>query len=300
SAAKRVRTHGVDPNRDCNEGDGLKNAKGKTVIWPKSQIFIPSLSSPPSLFSLSPLSLSFRAIWVVRPFAFQATARPPQAEPISAVGTIGSASVSPSQPDQPPLRGRPELAGKSCFPTEVRPKLPKLPARNSPSFLHQIDRVSTRSPTGLQRRLSKGQNSSDHLFGDARTVSARICGSADLCPKTCQDCGSADSVSPRPARIADQADYGPLHPARATRADLVSSRNLPADQADHSPLILPVCGSGRLRSARDLPGELTDMTGAIEIRGIHHRAIQSFRITTWKKFGIGQNTGDSAEFSAAV
>ncbi|BBH06994.1 hypothetical protein Prudu_018787, partial [Prunus dulcis] len=81
------------------------------------------------------------AIWVVRPFAFQATARPPQAEQISAVGTIGSASVSPSQPDQPPPRGRPELAEKSCFPTEVRLKLSKLPARNSPSFLHQIDRA---------------------------------------------------------------------------------------------------------------------------------------------------------------
>ena len=73
-------------------------------------------------------------------------------------------------------------------------------------------------------------------------------------PETCQDCGSADFMSPRPARIADQADYGPLHPARATRADLVSPRNLPAGQADHSPLISPVCGSGGLRGARDLPG----------------------------------------------
>ncbi|BBH02088.1 Disease resistance protein TIR-NBS-LRR class family, partial [Prunus dulcis] len=57
-------------------------------------------------------------------------------------GYYRSASVSPSQPDQPPPRGRPELAEKSCFPTEVRPKLSKLPARNSPTFLHQIDRVS--------------------------------------------------------------------------------------------------------------------------------------------------------------
>ncbi|BBH05448.1 hypothetical protein Prudu_016832 [Prunus dulcis] len=77
---------------------------------------------------------------MMRPFDFQAAARPPQAEPISAVGTYGSASVSPSQPDQSPPRGCPELAGKSCFPTEVRSKLPELPARNSPSFLHQIDR----------------------------------------------------------------------------------------------------------------------------------------------------------------
>ncbi|BBG96667.1 hypothetical protein Prudu_005531 [Prunus dulcis] len=79
----------------------------------------------------------------VRPFAFSATARPPQAEPISAVGTIGSASVSPSQPDQPPPRGRPELAGKPCFPAEVPSKPPELPAQNSPSFLHQIDRRFT-------------------------------------------------------------------------------------------------------------------------------------------------------------
>ncbi|BBG95740.1 F-box family protein with DUF295 [Prunus dulcis] len=121
-------------------------------------------------------------------------------------------------------------------------------------------------------------------------VSALDFASRTWCPETCQDCGSADSVSPRPARIADQADYGPLHPARATRADLVSSRNLPADQADHSPLISPVCGSGRLRGARDLPGELTDMTGAVEVRRIHHRAIPSFRATK----------GDSAEFSAEV
>ncbi|BBH02314.1 hypothetical protein Prudu_012845 [Prunus dulcis] len=82
-----------------------------------------SLSSPPSL-SLSS-SLSFRANWAVRPFAFSATARPPQAEPISAVGTIGSASVSPSRPDRPQPRGRPELAGKPCFPTEVPSKPPE-------------------------------------------------------------------------------------------------------------------------------------------------------------------------------
>ena len=73
-------------------------------------------------------------------------------------------------------------------------------------------------------------------------------------------CGSADSVSPRPARIADQADYGPLYLARAARVDWCH-RDLPADQADHSPLISPVCGSGRLRVARDLPGELTDFQG---------------------------------------
>ncbi|BBH02616.1 hypothetical protein Prudu_013249, partial [Prunus dulcis] len=92
----------------------------------------------------------------VRPFAFSATARPQQAEPISAVGTIGSGSVSPSQPDQPPPQGGPELAGKPCFPAEVPSKPPELPAQNSPSFLHQIDRASEVQPTSrrnLQRAV---------------------------------------------------------------------------------------------------------------------------------------------------
>ncbi|BBG96566.1 N-terminal nucleophile aminohydrolases superfamily protein, partial [Prunus dulcis] len=57
------------------------------------------------------------------------------------VGTYGSAFVSPSQPDRSQPRGRPELAGKPCFPAEVPAKPPELPARNSPSFLHQIDRA---------------------------------------------------------------------------------------------------------------------------------------------------------------
>ncbi|BBN68068.1 hypothetical protein Prudu_269S000100, partial [Prunus dulcis] len=54
----------------------------------------------------------------VRRFDFQATARPPQAEPISGKGTVGSAFLSPSRPDQPPPVGRPEFIGKPCFPTE--------------------------------------------------------------------------------------------------------------------------------------------------------------------------------------
>ncbi|BBH03214.1 hypothetical protein Prudu_014014, partial [Prunus dulcis] len=127
-----------------------------------------------------------------RPFDFQAAARPPQAEPISAVGTYGSTSVSPSQPDQPPLRSRPELAGKSCFPTEVRPKLPKLPARNSPSFLHQIDRASEVQSTckrNLRRvklaRTICHKNTRDpppghsklphrHVRGDSAEISAEV------------------------------------------------------------------------------------------------------------------------------
>ncbi|BBN70220.1 hypothetical protein Prudu_1447S000600, partial [Prunus dulcis] len=85
--------------------------------------------------------LSLRRTPAVRPFTFSASARPPQAELISAVGTIRFASLSPSRPDRPPPLGRPELIGKPCFPTDVRPSSSELPARISPSFLHQIDRV---------------------------------------------------------------------------------------------------------------------------------------------------------------
>ncbi|BBH02372.1 hypothetical protein Prudu_012912, partial [Prunus dulcis] len=85
-----------------------------------------------------------------------ATARPPQAEPIFAVGTIGFASVSPSRPDRPQPRGRPELAGKPCFLTEVRPKPPELPAQNSPSFLHQIDRVRHQEPDRIAKESFEG------------------------------------------------------------------------------------------------------------------------------------------------
>ncbi|BBN69823.1 hypothetical protein Prudu_1173S000100, partial [Prunus dulcis] len=127
-----------------------KNREGQNGNLSKKSDFIPLTLFSPSL-SLSSLSL-LRAIWVVRPFAFQGTVPPPQAEPISAVGTYGSAFVSPSQPDRPQPRGRPELAGKLCFPAEVPPKLPKLPARNSPSFLHQIDRVRHQEPD----RILKG------------------------------------------------------------------------------------------------------------------------------------------------
>ncbi|BBH05552.1 hypothetical protein Prudu_016979, partial [Prunus dulcis] len=128
STAKRVRRHGVDPNRSYNEED---------------------------MFFLSPFSLLPRDLGV-RPFAFSATARPPQAELISPVGTIGSASVSPSRPDRPPPRGRPELAGKPCFPKEVRPNPPEIPAQNSPSFLHQIDRVRHQEPDRTAKETFKG------------------------------------------------------------------------------------------------------------------------------------------------
>ncbi|BBH00093.1 aldose 1-epimerase family protein, partial [Prunus dulcis] len=126
-----------------------KNHEGQNGNLAKKSDFIPPLSLLPSL-SLSSLSL-LRAIWVVQPFAFQGTARPLQAERISAVGTYGSAFVSSSQPDRSQPRGLPELAGKPSFPTEVPAKPPELPARNSPSFLHQIDRASEVQPISVRK-----------------------------------------------------------------------------------------------------------------------------------------------------
>ncbi|BBH01619.1 hypothetical protein Prudu_011933, partial [Prunus dulcis] len=79
-----------------------------------------------------------------------------KAELISAVGTIRSASLSPSRPDRPPPVGHPELIGKPCFPTEVRPSSSELPAQNSPSFLHQIDRVRHQEPDRTAKETFKG------------------------------------------------------------------------------------------------------------------------------------------------
>ncbi|BBG99607.1 hypothetical protein Prudu_009351, partial [Prunus dulcis] len=67
---------------------------------------------------------------------------PPPSSNGHGTGGVGTAIESPTFSNRPQPWGRPELAGKSCFPTAVRSKLPKLPARSSPSFLHQIDRFT--------------------------------------------------------------------------------------------------------------------------------------------------------------
>ncbi|BBN68838.1 hypothetical protein Prudu_602S000200, partial [Prunus dulcis] len=41
------------------------------------------------------------------------------------------------------------------------------------------------------------------------------------------------------------------------------------------------------------PISMRKLQRAIEVRGIHHRASQSFRTTKWKKFGFGQITGET-------
>ncbi|BBN69058.1 hypothetical protein Prudu_725S000100 [Prunus dulcis] len=214
---------------------------------------------------------------------FQKVLAPPPSSNGHGTGGVGTAIESPTFSNRPQPWGRPELAGKSCFPTEVRSKLPKLPARSSPSFLHQIDRVRHQEPDRIIKEIFEGSKvgpMSTDIQSDYSLVSALDFASRTWCPETCQDCGSADSASPRPARIADQADYGPLHPARATRADLVSPRNLPAGQADHSPLISP----SNEKCIGSTTGPLLTSTLQSQVE-----------FWDWSKY-----RGDSAEFSAEV
>ncbi|BBN67854.1 hypothetical protein Prudu_208S000500, partial [Prunus dulcis] len=78
--------------------------------------------------------------------------------------------------------GRPELAGKPCFPTEVPANPPELPARNSPSFLHQIDRASEVQPISMRKlqRAVEGRgihHRANHSFrprGDSAEFSAEV------------------------------------------------------------------------------------------------------------------------------
>ncbi|BBG93603.1 hypothetical protein Prudu_001669, partial [Prunus dulcis] len=89
-----------------------------------------------------------------------ATTRPPQAEPISAVGTIGSASVSPSIPDRPPPRAALSWPENHVFRRRF--------LRSHPNFqLKILLRFSTKSiehqePDRTQKRTSRGPTSSDH------------------------------------------------------------------------------------------------------------------------------------------
>ncbi|BBG95069.1 F-box family protein with DUF295 [Prunus dulcis] len=95
--------------------------------------------------------------------------------------------------------------------------------------------MNTRGQTEPQEGPSKGPASSDQHSVSALDIASRLSGTLD---RECQDlrlgrlgvprpariCGSADFVSPRLARIADQADYSPLNPTRVARIDFVSSR----------------------------------------------------------------------------
>ncbi|BBH09046.1 hypothetical protein Prudu_021442, partial [Prunus dulcis] len=177
-----------------------------------------------------------------RPFDFQATARPPQAEPISAVGTIGSASVSPSRPDRPPPRGRPELAGKSCFPTEVPSKPPELPAQNSPSFLHQIDRApGARQDCKRDLRRVKAVEVRGIHHRANHSLRAKQEGQKGLLCPTFARCRTRTGLgSNSKAKIGS----GPVNLAPGARQDC----------------------------KRDLR-----RVKAVEVRGIHHRANHSFR-----------------------
>ncbi|BBG95465.1 hypothetical protein Prudu_004020, partial [Prunus dulcis] len=90
-----------------------------------------------------------------RPFDFQAAARPPQAEPISAVGTYGSASVSPSQPDQSPPRAALSWPENRVFRRSSKFSFVSPPNRSSKVV--EVHRIHHRATLSL-RASKSGEN----------------------------------------------------------------------------------------------------------------------------------------------
>ncbi|BBH02109.1 hypothetical protein Prudu_012577, partial [Prunus dulcis] len=86
--------------------------------------------------NISKLHLYKPRLCAKRAADFQKVLAPPRA-PMA----TGPVALEPPSSPLPQPRDRPELAGKSCFPTDVRSNPPELPARFSPSILHQIDRA---------------------------------------------------------------------------------------------------------------------------------------------------------------
>ncbi|BBG93621.1 hypothetical protein Prudu_001692 [Prunus dulcis] len=115
----------------------------------------------------------------------------------------------------------------------------------------------------------------------------------NLVSETCQDCGSADSVSRDLPGLRIRLTAVPcILPERLEST--WCHRDLPADQADHSPLISLVCSSGSLRDARDLPGELTEFQGRRKYAGSTTGPfIASAPPSKVEKFGFGPNTGET-------
>ncbi|BBN69477.1 hypothetical protein Prudu_964S000100, partial [Prunus dulcis] len=112
--------------------------------------------------NISKLHLYKPRLCAKRAADFQKVLAPPPSSNGHGTGGVGTAIEFPTFSNRLQPRGRPELTGKSCFPTEVRPKLPKLPARNSPSFLHQIDRVRHQEPDRIIKEIFEDRSSSDH------------------------------------------------------------------------------------------------------------------------------------------
>ncbi|BBN67367.1 F-box family protein with DUF295 [Prunus dulcis] len=123
-----------------------------------------------------------------RAAAFQRLLAPPQSSNGHGTGGVGTAIESPTFSNRSQSRGRPELAGQSCFPTEVRPKLPKLPARISPSFLHQIDRVRHQEPDRIAKETFEGSkwlgSSAVEVRGIHHRANYSFCTKVEFCRKS--------------------------------------------------------------------------------------------------------------------
>ncbi|BBG92943.1 Disease resistance protein TIR-NBS-LRR class family, partial [Prunus dulcis] len=214
------------------------------------------------------------------------TARPPQAEPISAVGTYGSAFVSPSQPDRSQPRGRPELAGKPCFPTEVPAKPPELPARNSPSFLHQIDRASKVQPISMRKlqRAVEGRgihHRANHSF--------RAKGKKVICARHSPGVGHAQDLARIPkwklGRVLSQ-NVGHTQPNQPVH----SSHSAPAQSRFHKGKdhLHPELTQSRLFCIPHRRTGPMNQSGSTKITGIASRTVnqdQSLSLSTSKTHG---------------
>ncbi|BBH05627.1 hypothetical protein Prudu_017074, partial [Prunus dulcis] len=109
STAKRVRRHGVDPNRSFNEEITIKTSR-------RAKSFLTLTLS--LLATVLSLSLSLSLATPPSPL-FQSFPSPPQGGSIFGKGTITSASVSPIFPDQSPAVARLETVGICRIPTEL-------------------------------------------------------------------------------------------------------------------------------------------------------------------------------------
>ncbi|BBH09058.1 hypothetical protein Prudu_021455, partial [Prunus dulcis] len=123
STAKRVRRHGVDPNRSLNEEITIKTSRRAKCSLSLSFLSLPRATSQPP--------------------PFQSLPSPPQGDSISGKGTVTSASVSPIFPDQLPAVGRLETIGNCRFLTEVtRTSFLSISSVSQPNQSSEIDFTS--------------------------------------------------------------------------------------------------------------------------------------------------------------
>ncbi|BBG96484.1 DNAse I-like superfamily protein, partial [Prunus dulcis] len=145
STAKGVRRHGVGPNRSCNEKRyGQKSLSGITVNISKLHLYKPRLCAK-------------------RATDFQRVLAPPQSSNGHGTDGVGTTIESPTFYNRHQPRGRPELAGKSCFPTETPGARQK--------FKRDLREVEAIEVRGIHHRASQSFRTTK---GDSAEFSAEV------------------------------------------------------------------------------------------------------------------------------